>query len=231
MEHRQAAPPTKAMIRAMLDLQVRMNRKINPEWRSAGYEFLRAVLVEAVEALDHYGWKWWKGHEPNIEQLKIELIDIWHFLLSHFLCEEGDPAKATERIWRDWQGPRRLELDGTVFEISATDLRRRLEILAACSALRRVSLPLFSSLLDDCGLDAEQLYRAYVSKNVLNHFRQDHGYKSGAYEKIWEGREDNEHMVEMLSKFGATSNLADVLYEELERKYRSLRPPGSSATR
>ena len=46
-------PPTDAMLRAMLELQGRMNRKINPDWLGAGYEFLRAVLVEAVEALEH----------------------------------------------------------------------------------------------------------------------------------------------------------------------------------
>ena len=45
-------PPTEGMLRAMLELQDSMNRKINPEWLSAGYPFLRAVLVEAVEITD-----------------------------------------------------------------------------------------------------------------------------------------------------------------------------------
>jgi dimeric dUTPase (all-alpha-NTP-PPase superfamily) len=212
--------PTQAMLEAMLELQERMNRKIDPEWRAAGYEFLRAVLVESVEALEHYGWKWWKRQDPNLEQLRIELIDIWHFLLSHYLDgAQGDRAAAAQRIARDWQAPAEIALDGATTRIAGADTRTRLELLAALSALRRVSLPLFCSLLEDCGIDAERLYRDYVSKNVLNHFRMDHGYKSGAYEKIWEGREDNEHMAEILARLGPIPGLAERLYGELERKY------------
>lgn len=214
-------PPTDAILRAMLELQERMNRKINPDWLGAGYEFLRAVLVEAVEALEHYGWKWWKRQDPNLEQLRIELVDIWHFLLSHYLVQAaGDCAQAARLVARDWRGPDEIVLDGATIRIGEADLRTRLELLAACSALRRVSLPLFASLLDECGIDAQRLYRDYVSKNVLNHFRLDNGYKSGAYEKTWEGREDNEHMAEILARLGPSPALADQLYGELERKYR-----------
>jgi dimeric dUTPase (all-alpha-NTP-PPase superfamily) len=216
--------PTDAMLAAMLELQDRMNRKIDPAWLSAGQEFLRAVLVEAVEALEHYGWKWWKRQEPNLDQLRIELVDIWHFLLSHYLVEaRGDAAAAARRIALEWQGQPELALDGAVLRIGDADLRRRLELLAACAALRKVSLPLFASLLRDCGLDAEALYRSYVSKNVLNHFRQDNGYKAGTYEKLWNGREDNEHMAEILARLGPSPRLADELYAELERTYRSVR--------
>ena len=40
-------------------------------------------------------------------------------------------------------------------------------------------------------LNATQLYRLYVGKNILNQFRQDHGYKEGNYIKVWNGEEDN----------------------------------------
>ncbi|RKG72059.1 dUTP diphosphatase, partial [Corallococcus sp. CA049B] len=43
---------------------------------------MRAVLVETTEAMDHHGWKWWSKQTMNLEQLRIELIDIWHFALS-----------------------------------------------------------------------------------------------------------------------------------------------------
>ena len=87
--------------------------------------------------------------------------------------------------------------------------------------MRKVSLPLFSSLLEDCGIDAERLYRDYVSKNVLNHFRQDNGYKTGEYVKMWQGLEDNAHMEEILKSLDARSEaLPSRLYEALERRYR-----------
>ena len=49
----------------------------------------------------------------------------------------------------------------------------------------------------NCSFD--QLYRMYVGKNVLNFFRQDHGYKEGTYVKVWGGREDNEHLSDLLA--------------------------------
>ncbi len=216
--------PTQAMLEAMLELQERMNRKINPEWRTAGYEFLRAVLVESVEALEHYGWKWWKRQDPNLEQLRIELIDIWHFLLSHYLVQaQGSVPQAGERIAADWQEPARVAFDGVTYDLATQDRRGKLELLAGLSVARRPCLPLFAALLEDCGMDAERLYRDYVSKNVLNHFRQDNGYKSGEYRKTWEGREDNEHMAEILSRLAPSPSLADELYGELERTYRRTR--------
>lgn len=51
---------------SMLDLQGQMNSKVNPNWIHAGYPFLRAVLVEGGEAIDHHGWKWWKAQEKDM---------------------------------------------------------------------------------------------------------------------------------------------------------------------
>lgn len=59
----------------MLDMQNSMNIKINPEWIDAGYPFLRAVVVEGVEAIEHFGWKWWKAQTQDLEQLRMELVD------------------------------------------------------------------------------------------------------------------------------------------------------------
>jgi len=53
-------------------------------------------------------------------------------------------------------------------------------------------------LLAGLGRDFDDLYRSYVGKNVLNFFRQDHGYRDGSYVKTWAGREDNEHLVDVL---------------------------------
>jgi hypothetical protein len=35
---------------------------------------------------------------------------------------------------------------------------------------------------------------------VLNFLRQDHGYKDGSYIKQWAGREDNEHLVDLMAE-------------------------------
>jgi hypothetical protein len=53
-----------------------------------------------------------------------------------------------------------------------------------------------------------------VGKNILNQFRQDHGYKEGSYVKIWNGQEDNVVMQNILD---SDDNLSPKrLYEKLE---------------
>lgn len=214
--------PSIAVLRSMLDLQVGMNRKIDPQWHVAGFAFLRAVFVESAEALEHYGWKWWKKQTPDMGQLRIELIDIWHFLMSHYLVlAGGDQDAAAQKIARDWAAPSEFEFDGRIYQPERMEMREQLELLAALAAVRRVHLPLVVALFSGCELDAQNLYTAYVSKNILNHFRQDHGYKTGEYVKIWRGLEDNAHMEELLKTLDVRSDsLPKRLYEALERRYR-----------
>jgi hypothetical protein len=215
-------PPTEGMLRAMLELQDGMNRKINPDWLAAGYPFLRAVLVEAVEGLDHYGWKWWKAQAPDLAQLRIELIDIWHFVLSEYLVRAGgDQARAAHALLAAWQDGAVVSLDGRRYDIAALGIREQLELLTALAALRRVSMPLVAALFAACGITAAQLFRDYVSKNVLNHFRQDNGYKTGEYRKLWDGREDNVHLAQILQDLAATDEaLPQALYASLGERYR-----------
>ena len=39
--------------------------------------------------------------------------------------------------------------------------------------------------------DINNLHTAYITKNCLNKFRQDNGYKAGTYIKMWNNVEDN----------------------------------------
>jgi len=77
--------------------------------------------------------------------------------------------------------------------------------------------------MDAAGLDFETLYVAYIGKNVLNFFRQDNGYKDGSYIKEWDGREDNEHLVELSAALDSESEgFRDELYKALHARYQSL---------
>lgn len=37
-----------------------MNVKVNLDWLNVGYGYLCVVMVELVEVIEYYGWKWWK---------------------------------------------------------------------------------------------------------------------------------------------------------------------------
>jgi hypothetical protein len=67
------------------------------------------------------------------------------------------------------------------------------------------------------GLNLDSLYKLYVGKNILNQFRQDHGYKEGTYIKIWNGEEDNVTMQGILERSGDIT--PEALYVALEEAY------------
>ena len=78
----------------------------------------------------------------------------------------------------------------------------------------------FFDLVIMSGLDLESLYKLYVGKNILNQFRQDHGYKDGSYIKVWDGKEDN---VVMKKIWEENSDIKpDNLYKQLSKLYLAL---------
>ena len=195
----------------MLDLQDGMNTKVTANWQQQGYEWYRAIWVECAELMDHYGWKWWKKQTPDTEQVALELIDIWHFGLS-ILLQSG---QSREAIAEQVQA-------ALVVASDEPDFRLDLEKFAAATlADRQFHIGLFARLMAGVNMSFEQLYRGYVGKNVLNFFRQDHGYKDGSYRKHWfDGREDNEHLVEAVQSLDSTSShFADALYQALKQRY------------
>lgn len=198
-------------IKTMLDLQDAMNTKVNANWKSQGYEWYRAIWVECAELLDHYGWKWWKKQTPDTEQVALELIDIWHFGLSILLQSGLSVDDATKKIQQELN-----------IKTEEKDFRLDLEKFASATLLdKQFHLGLFGRLMAGVNMSFDQLYRGYVGKNVLNFFRQDHGYKDGSYKKHWfDGREDNEHLVDALQSLDATSaSFKDDLYQALIVRY------------
>jgi hypothetical protein len=100
------------------------------------------------------------------------------------------------------------------------DILDNLELMAGLCAAKRFDVPLFLTIVEQAEMDSDELYRQYVGKNVLNFFRQDHGYKEGTYKKIWNGREDNEHLVEVLNSLDiGLSDYSDKIYASLKLRY------------
>ena len=51
------------------------------------------------------------------------------------------------------------------------------------------------SMCTVAGLDADDVINLYLKKNQLNHKRQNEGYQDGTYEKVKDGKEDNQTYV------------------------------------
>jgi dimeric dUTPase (all-alpha-NTP-PPase superfamily) len=199
---------------AMAQLQIALNDNVHREWRTQGFPYYRAVWVECAELLDHYGWKWWKHQATDVEQVKLEIVDIWHFGLSELIragtvradhVDEGVVTAFTDRL-------------GTG---ALLDFRAAVEVLAQKSLSERTFVvEAFVDVMTSLPMTFAELYRTYVGKNVLNHFRQANGYQAGAYVKTWRGREDNEHLFELVRSLDhASATFSADLYRALEVRY------------
>lgn len=198
-------------IKEMLDLQNKINEKVHPHWREQNFEWYRAIWVECAELLDHYGWKWWKKQSPNQAQIELELVDIWHFGLS-ILLSNYDIEKSISLI-----------SEGMIDQRGSGKFRENLEDFTSNTLqTRSFDLKRFNQVMNDVGLTFEKLYVGYISKNVLNSFRQDKGYQAGTYVKDWGGIEDNEYLIRLASKMDPKSeNFSSELYTLMEREYEA----------
>ena len=201
----------KQALLTMLEMQHRMNTRVHENWIAQRFEWYRAVWIECGELIEHYGYKWWKKQEPDMAQVQLEVIDIWHFGMSALFTEEGSIESVADTILGQLKD----------YQPGGAGVREATEALALyCLETKSFSAAHFWELMTASGLDFDALYRAYVGKNVLNFFRQDHGYKDGSYVKNWAGREDNEHLVELADALDAEDpGFADSLYTALQSRY------------
>lgn len=198
-------------IQEMLCMQDELNRKIHPEWQQQNYAWNVAVMVECSELIDHLDWKWWKKQPEDSGAAQLEAVDIWHFGLSMLLGNTTALGIARVLVCT----PHKKH---TVVR-AATLLGGR----AAYDALFYISC--FRDLIAALGMSFEDLYRMYVGKHVLNHFRADHQYKEGNYQKDWYGFEDNDHLIGIVKSLNPElSSFKQDIYARLASVYSRVCP-------
>jgi dimeric dUTPase (all-alpha-NTP-PPase superfamily) len=198
----------------MLTMQNRMNTRVHEQWSRQNFEWYRAIWIECGELVEHYGYKWWKKQTPDLPQVQLEVIDIWHFGLSALFADgktiDTLASEICEQLARH--------------EPSGVGVREATEALALHTLQTKSFSPTrFWDLMLASELDFESLYTSYVGKNVLNFFRQDHGYQDGSYIKNWSGREDNEHLVEVMDSLDhSAEDFSEAVYKALQDRYDEL---------
>lgn len=214
----------------MLTMQDSFNKKVNPDWVNAKYLWTDAIMIEGVEAMEHYGqWKWWKKQNPDISQTVMELVDIWHFIMSDMMelaylaNREGNYIeKAADIILADY-----AQHKNDSVETDTKSVNMYFRQMIGRAANQESTLPQFYKLLTVFGMNfdtSDKLFKLYVGKNVLNGFRQDNGYKTGEYIKIWNGKEDNEVLSELLSNVKADNDdFSNTIYNLLKSEYAKVK--------
>ncbi|WP_274585332.1 dUTP diphosphatase [Neisseria leonii] len=226
-------------IMKMLNIQNELNSRLNPNWKEMDWDFLLAARMEAAEAVNHWGYKWWKPDESHagsgdpLDPVLMELADVWHFLLSKFLVvedliEQGGPGDGTSE-----------KLSESFIEIVSNRFLpdfEGFEDVDELTALQNLMIAedewtmavRFAHACRVIGLSFAGLYALYMGKVALNRFRWQKDY-GGSYQKIWDGIEDNDHLLDILKldpDFSDSENLykleIDDIVKKLEAKYKEL---------
>jgi dimeric dUTPase (all-alpha-NTP-PPase superfamily) len=176
----------------------------------------RCIYMECCEAIDSLNWKHWKNLETpdDLSNLRIEVVDVFHFLLSKLIATKG--VEATEVYLKDY----------LISTVENTNIPQSIEKLIELSVTHNdnaiANLKAFSNILGVIDMSVRELYTLYVGKNILNKFRQDNGYKTGTYIKNWALAADKEDVIEdnevMQRIMGNTSNPEDI-YLKLNNYY------------
>jgi len=217
----------------MLQLQQSLNDATNGEnWENGitkngkEIDWRRCIYLEAAELIESYPWKHWKNINatPDYANIKIEIVDIWHFVMSEVLrIYKVDSLGSIEDIamvvanmdeFETFQKDKEKQELGSYEQIAQVE--NMMKILF-CNSDINALLVSFLTMSSKLNLKLPELYQLYIGKNILNKFRQEHGYKEGSYIKIWNNEEDNVVMQKILeSKEDITPN---ELYSALEEAY------------
>ncbi|MDO5046901.1 dUTPase [Campylobacter sp.] len=223
------------MIKQMLNLQ----QLLNDETNGTGWEnginkngklisWRRCIYMECAELIDSFAWKHWKdiSRPTDNDNLRVEVVDIWHFLMSLMLEQYkiknlGDMAKLSEDICAS-SGFNEFCKDAyNIEDESIYEVMNDIEMLINKSSGFEFQLfdllKVYFAMSLKCGVNLNSLYECYITKNVLNRFRQNNGYKEGTYKKVWNGKEDNTVMNEILK---LNLQNIDEIYEALEKEYK-----------
>ncbi|MGL6344974.1 MAG: dUTP diphosphatase [Waterburya sp.] len=182
---------TTEYFKEIFKLQDSLNTSVSfpKDWKLSKNKYLRAFWVEAGELLDSMGYKWWKSQKTDTANIRLEIIDMFHFLVSDLIIKGYTAEDFT-----------------AFFEIEELKPTKGLDPFALVEetvvfAIRNETRNLIKHFIRLCSyfeLDACQIYKLYIGKNILNQFRQEQGYKQGSYQKTWNGREDNYVLMEIL---------------------------------
>jgi dimeric dUTPase (all-alpha-NTP-PPase superfamily) len=216
----------------MLELQQQLNDATNGENWEEGItkngkkiDWRRCIYLETAELIESYPWKHWKNidAQPDYENIKIELVDIWHFMMSEALrlykVEGLGSIEALNQKIMAMESYQQLEeaQESTLDSYTQIALVEEMIKVLFCSEDINQLINSFLNVTAHLGLNLSTLYALYIGKNILNKFRQEHGYKDGSYIKVWNGEEDNVVMQTLLEN---NQNITpDELYQALTLAY------------
>jgi dUTP pyrophosphatase len=201
---------SRSILTSLSRLQDALNRCVDADWREkrTANDWALAVTMESCELIDSYPWKWWKNvaKPADLNNVKIELVDILHFALSGAMqtADNGSQRPLGETVLPHIVAPL----------TDATNAVATFRNVIRLADLHRFDIVTEHVVAAANDLDFN-LVAYYVAKHTLNYLRQLGGYKSGEYKKVRDdGKEDNELLHDAIADVAVDAALAEDLYEK-----------------
>lgn len=209
------------IFKTMVEMQHHFNEQTIPNYLEKNLNWNSAIIAESGELLDSLGYKWWKKQEPDMENVKVEAIDLLHFVISETLQKfYNTPSRKHEFLNRTIIELNYCFQDDYEFiqQYKKTSIEELIGLFLK-SYPGQDRLLTLKIIFHKLNMSNEDVYIAYITKNCLNKFRQNNGYKDGTYIKDWNGKEDNIIAFEIANEWGADEELFEQLYLDLETYY------------
>ena len=235
----------------MLTMQNKLNNYTNGEgWKkgmtSEGLviNWPLHIILESVELICSFPHKHWKNIAWTEEELakglensRMELVDIWHFVLSQLITEYGDddyeiggglPPHLLDDIKMDLA---KLESKFVKKNFKSANVAEVIDATnklihyfsAPHVAMTPTTFRIMFEIAQTLDMSFNDIYKLYMLKNVLNAFRQDNGYRDGSYIKIWNiggvEEEDNWWLKKLMEEEGGD---AESLETRLSKLYAQI---------
>lgn len=200
--------------------QQSFNKRVHPEWQNQNFNWDLAIILESAEMLDSFDWKWWKHGVTDWANIEIEMTDIFLFLLSKSISNKTvDVLKG-------------LMINQSVIDQNIAPIRKEDDEI-----IKMIQVDLMGGIINDTtiyallswiktwnalGYTINDIFKKFDSKNILNSFRQDNGYKEGTYVKIWNDEEDNVVLQRIVESVEYDENFNDQVYKQLEDAYNNV---------
>lgn len=164
------------LIKEMLQMQAKLDEAIMKEYglKKINERNLTFAILDEVGELTHElkgDWCWWKKSQAPVDEEKVlgELVDIWHFVLSHqnHFGSGEEELRAEEQL---------IENAKRYFREIKTFLKGIIYLLADLTCITEGKLERLIAITEYLGFSVEDVYKAYCKKNKVNYQRLESGY-------------------------------------------------------
>lgn len=164
------------LIKEMLQMQAKLDEAIMKEYelKKINERNLTFAILDEVGELTHElkgDWCWWKKSQAPVDEEKVlgELVDIWHFVLSHqnHFGSGEEELRAEEQL---------IENAKRYFREIKTFLKGIIYLLADLTCITEGKLERLIAITEYLGFSVGDVYKAYCKKNKVNYQRLESGY-------------------------------------------------------